>query len=345
VLFDPRPKTRREDLFGRDRELRMLKENINTPITLITGIRRIGKSSILSVFLNEVDIPSVLLDLRSLGTNYGLKDLYSILSKALSTKIDKFMEVLKGLSSVKIFGNEIEIRWKGRDALTLSSFFDALNKRRVIIAMDEAQKFRGPRAIEILNALAHAYDYDRNLTFILTGSEAGLLYDFLKFDNEGSPLYGRYCFNLVVERFDRDTAREFLKRGFEEVNVDVEDEVLEDAVNFFDGIPGWLTFFGNEYISGNKKIETVKNIAVNLALKEIKNIVRARGRRYALVLKAIAEGEDTWSSIKRYVEKREGVTVSSSILSNTINNLEDMSIIKDYKFLDPVYRAASLKLA
>jgi hypothetical protein len=29
LLFDPRPKTRRADLFGRDRELEMLAENDN----------------------------------------------------------------------------------------------------------------------------------------------------------------------------------------------------------------------------------------------------------------------------------------------------------------------------
>jgi hypothetical protein len=52
----------------------------------------------------------------------------------------------------------------------------------------------------------------------------------------------------------------------------------------------------------------------------------------------------SWSRIKRYVEEREGVTLSSSILANVINSLEDMSIIRDYRFLDPVYREASLKL-
>jgi hypothetical protein len=85
-------------------------------------------------------------------------------------------------------------------------------------------------------------------------------------------------------------------------------------------------------------------MAVNLALKEIRNIVKARGRRYSLVLKGVAEGLGSWSRIKRYVEEREGVTLSSSILANVINSLEDMSIIRDYRFLDPVYREASLKL-
>jgi len=285
-----------------------------------------------------------LLDLRSLKINYGLRDLYYVLSRAFSTNLDKFREILTSLSSVKILGNEVAIRWRGRNALTLPTLFDSLNKRRTIIAMDEAQRLRGPRTREVLNAIAHAYDYDRNLTFILTGSEAGLLYDFLRLDDVDSPLYGRYCYRLVVERFDEDTAREFLRRGFEELGVDIGEEELEEAVNFFDGIPGWLTFFGNEYTSGNRKLESIKSMAVNLALKEIRNIVKARGRRYSLVLKGVAEGLGSWSRIKRYVEEREGVTLSSSILANVINSLEDMSIIRDYRFLDPVYREASLKL-
>lgn len=344
MLFDPRPKVKREDLFGRDRELKMLSDNINLPIILITGIRRIGKSSILSVFLNEVNIPSVVLDLRNLRSNYGLRDLYYVLSKALSSNMDKFMDVLKSLSSIKILGNEIEIRWKGRDALTLSSLFDSFNKRRVIVAIDEAQKLRGPRAEEVLNAIAHAYDYDRNITFILTGSEVGLLYDFLRLDDTNSPLYGRYCYRLEVNRFEESVAKEFLRRGFNEFNVSVSEKELEDALNFFDGIPGWLTFFGNEYVRGNRRLELIKSMAVELALSEMKSIVKERSRRYALVLKAIAEDMNSWSRIKRYVEEKEGTTISSSILSNIINSLEDMSIIKDYKFLDPVYREAALRL-
>jgi len=48
--------------------------------------------------------------------------------------------------------------------------------------------------------------------------------------------------------------------------------------------------------------------------------------------------------LEGYVEEREEVIVSSSSLSNIINSLEDLSIIKDYKFLDPVYKEASLRL-
>nr|WP_269199638.1 hypothetical protein [Acidianus ambivalens] len=41
------------------------------------------------------------------------------------------------------------------------------------------------------------------------------------------------------------------------------------------------------------------------------------------------------------MEKEEGSTISTSVLDNIIQNLEKMSIIKDYEFLDPVYKEAS----
>jgi len=344
MLFDPRPKSRREELFDRREELEALHANKDVPITIITGIRRIGKTSLLNVFLSEVEAPSVILDLRDLKSNYGIRDLYELLSKALSSKLDKLIDLLKGISSIKVVGTEVQIRWRGRGSLTLSSLFDHLDKRRIIIAFDEAQKLRGPRSREVLEAIAHAYDYDRNVTFVFTGSEAGLLYGFLGIDDPSSPLYGRYCFRLTLERFSKDLSAEFLRQGFKEIGLDVSPSVIEEAVEAFDGIPGWLTFFGNEYAKGARDLETVKEMAIETALRELKNIVKERGRRMALALKGIAEGADTWSRLKRYVEEREGMTISSSILFNVVKSLEDLSIVKSYKFLDPIYEEAAKRL-
>jgi len=344
MLFDPRPKSRREELFDRREELEVLHANRDVPITIITGIRRIGKTSLLNVFLSELEVPSIVLDLRDLKSNYGVRDLYELLSRALSPRLHKLIELLRGISSIKIIGTEVQIRWRGRGSLTLSTLFDHLNKRRVVIAFDEAQKLRGPRSREVLEAVAHAYDYDENVTFVFTGSEAGLLYGFLGIDDPSSPLYGRYCLRLTLERFSKDVSAEFLRQGFKEVGLDVGSSVIEEAVEAFDGIPGWLTFFGNEYARGARDLKVVKEMAVELALRELKNIVKERGKRMVLALKGIAEGADTWSKLKRFVEEREGTTISSSVLFNVVKSLEDLSIVKSYKFLDPIYEEAAKKL-
>ncbi len=53
MLFDPKPKERREDLFDRDEELRRLRLGLSYPVTLLLGIRRSGKSSLIKVLMNE----------------------------------------------------------------------------------------------------------------------------------------------------------------------------------------------------------------------------------------------------------------------------------------------------
>jgi len=44
----------------------------------------------------------------------------------------------------------------------------------------------------------------------------------------------------------------------------------------------------------------------------------------------------SWSELKRRIESKEGVTLSTSVLDSVIKNLEKMSIIKEYQFLDPI---------
>lgn len=340
MLFDERPKSKKEDLYNRDAEISEILNNIDRPIIVLTGIRRIGKTSILRVALGMIDIPNIIIDARSLKSNYGRRDLYNLISRALSSSLDKLKNILTAIKSIKILGSEVEISWRGKNYISITGLFDYLNRRRIIIAIDEAQYLRGPLSSEVREALAHSYDYNDNITFILTGSEAGLLQDFLKTENSTSPLYGRYIHKIVIDRFSREQSIEFLELGFKQAGVSVDG--LENVVELFDGVPGWLTFYGNKYISGYRDLNEILEIAIETAKVELNNI--ARTKRYKLVLKAIAEGVDGWVKLKKYLEEKETTTVSTSILSNIIKTLEDMNIIKNYKFLDPIYREAALKL-
>ncbi len=347
MLFNPRPKTRREDLFDRERELNALHRAAHKPLILVTGIRRIGKTSLINVFLNEVDATTIIIDLRSLKPNYGYRELYELLSQALTEKAGTLVKLLRNIRGVKVVGLEIELKWRGRNAASLATIIDALNRGgRTIIAFDEAQKLRGPRAQEVLEAIAHAYDYDENITIILTGSEIGLLLEFVGIDNPKSPLYGRYAEVISVERFTKEQSIRFLKRGFEEAGIRAREEQLEEVVNVFDGIPGWLTFYGNLSVSKGAPAPTheARELAVKIALNELRNLIKARSRRYAYALKAIAKGAKTWARVKEALEEAEGTTISSSVLHNVLTTLEKLSIIRNYEFLDPIYREAAAKL-
>jgi len=341
VLFDERPKVNRSDLFDRERELNELKEKLDKPLLLLTGIRRIGKTSVLNVFLNESKTPFILIDARSLKRNYSVEDLYKLIARSLSSSLSNIYEVLKNIKRIKILGNEIEIAWRGKDYVSLSELFDELNSKRVIVAVDEAQLLRGPNSIEIKNAIAHSYDYNRNITFILTGSEAGLLYQFLGIKDQNSPLFGRSYHEVKLERFDKETSKRFLEKGFSEANFNVEQKIIDEAVDEFDGIVGWLTYFGSRWISGLRDINEVKKIAISIAKSEIINACRGRSTRLLTALKCIAKGSDSWSSLRSCIESVEGRTISSSVLDNVIRSLEDLSLIKAYSFLDKIYAEAA----
>ncbi|MGB9631551.1 MAG: AAA family ATPase [Candidatus Methanodesulfokora sp.] len=344
MLFDERPKEKREDLYDREKELEEIKKSLGRPLVLLTGIRRIGKTSLLKVALNEIGIPAVMIDARNLKRNYGRRDLYRLIAQGLTSSLDKLRDLISSIRGVRIAGLEVELSWRGRDSLSLAELFDRLNKRKIVIAVDEAQRLRGPQSTEFKNALAHSYDYNRNITFILTGSEAGLLHSFIGSEDSSSPLYGRFYVEIKLERLNREQSIDFLERGFEQLGIRAERSILERAYEEFDGIPGWLTFFGNSYARGNYNIERIKRMAVNMALKELKNMIKDNPRRYSLVLRAISEGKRSWSEIKDYLEEKEGSTVSSSVLHNIIRNLEEMSIISRYEFLDPIYREAAMFL-
>jgi len=287
----------------------------------------------------------VLMDARGLPSNYGLKDLYSMISSGMSNKgfIEGMKDVLKAIKGLKITGFEVELSWKGRDSVSLPALFDYLNRRRVIIAVDEAQRLRGPRGTIFLDALAHAYDYDDNISFILAGSEVGLLFEFIGVDDPSSPLYGRSLEIVALERFTREQSIEFLKQGFKEVGLRMPLEYLESIVDLFNGIPGWLTLAGNTIASkgGKVKLDELRRQAVEIARRELRKVIDVRGRRYELVLKLIAQDANKWSELKSRLEELEGKTVPSSALHNILESLKNLSIVENYKFLDPIYKEAA----
>jgi AAA+ ATPase superfamily predicted ATPase len=43
----------------------------------------------------------------------------------------------------------------------------------------------------------------------------------------------------LVERFKPELSREFLERGFREEGVEPPVDIIDEAVSFLDGIPGW----------------------------------------------------------------------------------------------------------
>jgi AAA+ ATPase superfamily predicted ATPase len=352
MLLDPRPKENREDLFDREKELEKLKGAVKRyPIVLLLGIRRVGKSSVLKVALNELE-NGIYVDVRELYFSSGgwitVESLTKALERALNSLKSKFkrrvIEALKKVKGVTIAGVSLPFESK----TSLSDVLNALNDVGVVIAFDEAQYFRyyGARGgKEFLAMIAYAYDNLEDVRFVFSGSEVGLLHDFLGVADYDSPLYGRAYEEITVEPFSRELSKEFLRKGFEEAGVRVKEDLIEKAVELLDGIPGWLVEFGYNYIETRDFDGAMENVIVKAEKfleGELKELAR-RSERYLLILKAIAMGFDRWELVKDYVEARSG-RIPNTRLANLLRNLEKMGWmrktyrngVKRYEIVDPV---------
>ncbi|NJE04057.1 ATP-binding protein [Thermococcus sp. MV11] len=350
MLFDPRPKKRREELFDREEEINELVTTLE-PLTLLLGIRRVGKSSLLRVALNELE-NGVYIDARKMYFDSGgwitseslIREFERALNSLRGAIKGRVFEVLGRVRGVSISGLRLEL---GRD-VRLSEVLEALNEVGAVVGIDEAQylRFYGSRGgREFLALLAYSYDNLDNLRFILTGSEVGLLHDFLGTDDYESPLYGRAHREVVLKPFPRELSIGFLRRGFSEMNVDVSSEVIEEAVDVLDGVPGWLVEFGRRYAETRDlkgSLDYVFNRARGFLRGELEEL-RRRSPRYVLILEAIARGHNRWELIRDYLSSR-GQRVPNSRLAGLLRNLEKMSWIEEdfssgvkrYRITDPV---------
>jgi hypothetical protein len=268
-------------------------------------------------------------------------ELYERLSEGISSGLGKLRRFLEGIRGISIMGVSVSIKWRGQDSISLLGLLEELNRKgRFIVVFDEVQEVRPVLSAELRRVIAYSYDNLGNITIVLSGSQIGLMENFMGLGNVNSPLFGRYAVRLVVPRFTSDQSREFLTIGFREAGVQPPADVLEEAVAFFDGIPGWLVHFGRSYVDGIMDMGEIKERAVSIAMSELSRL----SRRERAVLKAIANGAVTWGSARRLAEEYLGETIPKSTLTRTVNKLEALSIIKDYKFLDNVYMEAAKQL-
>lgn len=356
MLFDPEPKKKKRDFYDREPELRELLKSIEKEkFVVIQGIRRLGKSSLLNVALAESKRPSINLDLREVYFTQGSVSkfhLYRSLSRELSklSRTHRLATWLEKVRGIKIAGFEVQLDWREKgaslaDILRTMDGWASAHREKVVIAIDEAQYLRLAGRMRYDGLLAWAIDNLENLAFILTGSQVGILQDFLGVEDPRSPLYGRYVKIIKLGRFSREQAMGFLKKGFEEVGVKQPD--LEKVVDTLDGLIGWLTLYGHTHVSeGKTELERFLKMAAGLAAEESKKILRWSDR-YQVMLKAIASGAQKWSEVYERASVKLG-PISKSDLTYLLGNLVRygyLERLEDSSFIipDPVVKYMAAK--
>ncbi|ABW02750.1 AAA family ATPase [Caldivirga maquilingensis] len=355
MLFSTEPKTSLSELFDREMEIERFRMGINERLVLVLGLRRVGKSSLILSVLNSMGIDYVFIDVRKLFDEVSKKipgeRLYEELRIALSRM--SLSERVRGvLSSINLSLGTVGVRLSMAEIRgTITSILEALNSlgRRIVLVFDEAQYLRYS-TIGLRSILAYTYDHLSNITLVLTGSEVGLLHDFLGMDDPSSELYGRYYLSIELKPFTRDQSIEFLKRGFKELNVSVDDSIIVKAVDELDGIVGWLVYFGKLYLDrGVDAIYEVKEMGAKMVMREVEELFN-RSQYYKYIMEAIATlGRARWVDVNRYVTAKVGRRPTNATLSRNLNNLIKMGfVIKNgdyYMIQDPMIRYAVIKVA
>ena len=365
MFFSLSPKKDPENLYDREKELELLSSYYKTGrLILLTGIRRIGKTSLLLVFLEKLKEEGekvIFMDCRSYEKPGGY-DRFSFdrdFIKAILNQVKKYLKFTKTISKITIAGIELSFENTERRP-HLPSYLKAADeilrkrKRKLVIALDEAQSLRyyGRGGIEILNLLAYSYDHLENVLFILTGSEVGVLHDFLKTEDPNSPLYGRYLHEITLERFPPEKSIDFLYKGFQQLSIDPSLPKIQEAVQELDGIVGYLSIYGYVvHTTGNwdKALEETKKMAMGMVRKEIREL-RRRSENYFHVLKAVARGARTYSQIKDFVTIHFG-KITDQTLSNNLSALQKMGFLtvvyektkKIYTIPDPMVQKALIE--
>lgn len=327
MLFDINPKEYRKDLYDREGELEDILDalKLGERLLILYGIRRVGKSSLLRVALREAGVPHAIVDVRRIYFEYGAvsrEALYrsileyftrnlGLLEKA-GFKARDALSRIKGIHLTEL-GFEVEPLAPLPSSAELLSRIDEWCRRhglRFVMAFDEAQYLRFGGATKYDGIIAWSIDNLPGITFILTGSEVGLLKDFLRLSDPQAPLFGRYRREILVTRFTRHQSIDFLHRGFTELGVATKTDELEEAVDILDGIAGWLTYYGYyravRGLPHREALNMVFEEGSKLVLSELSNVIAPSRRRYSAILKAVASGATTWSDIKAYVIARTG---------------------------------------
>ncbi len=368
MLFSRRAKWRREDFYDRERELELFLKalNVGEGLVVVYGVRRVGKTSLAYVGLTEANVPFVPVDLRRFSESpslltpstigYYVSDMLRMYEKyggKLRNFIDKILVHIESLNIMGYAG--LRLRGKGRRKLFSSVLEEAdrwARKRgvRVAIVLDEAQKLRNIPAWR--DILAWAIDSLENISFVVTGSEVGVLRDFLKLGDPESPLFGRARIEIFLSKFSREQSLGFLRKGFTEADMSAEESEIEDAVNKYDGVVGWLSLYGYyraTYGIGHKEaVSKVEAEAEELVAKELEELIKYSPRRYLAILWAISLGLKTWSTIKHFAEGIAG-TIPDNRFDNLLRNLVKYGFVEktenlEYKITDPLTTKAIEKL-
>ena len=274
------------------------------------------------------------------------RELTSLSRRSFESKLLEELKSMKGLPAKlldKIEGVEVGVHISlKKDDDKLWKLLKTINP---VIAVDEAQMLSGTGVDAFFAA---AYD-NTGCKIILTGSEVGVLDEFIGKDNAKAPLFGRAYSEIKMHPLMPEKSREFLVTGFKEARKRISDQSLEKALAELDGIAGWLTLFGNKALTSNPDEALAYSLTSGamLAYSELETFLGMRlvaKKRYLTILKLLAEKDMRWTELKRAFQIELKENIADSQFGNFLNALTAYGFViavdNIYSVPDPLLKRA-----
>ena len=353
-LFDLNPKESPKELFGRERDLDELVHLIEARRWVaVLGPRMVGKTSLIKAAnakLEDAGIKAVYVNLWGARRTQGL---LNALARGLSSSrglLQKVKDVIVGIEGVSLGLEGISISVSRKPMRTTWDLLATIGRQveDCVIELDEVQELSVISG-NLLKLLANIFNSYPNIVFVFTGSMFGLMKTLLE-PSSSSPLYGRLPAKLYLQPFGRECATNFLRKGFEEYHITVREYMINEAVERLNGIPGWLTLYGNNVavrkLPHDKALEETVSEGIKIVRDELEHFLEGRDRfAYLAALKAAATFA-RWSEVKGAVEIRKGSPVNDATLLNIIESLKAAMLIdekeKVYRVTDPMLQTLLL---
>ena len=376
MLFEGRAKDVKADLFDREEQYAQLQALVaaKSPLILIKGLRRTGKTSLLKTFLNEEEKPYIWVDLRALASKDTIEkdEILTRFEKSINGFIrqtggatKKLLDLLGSINSITILSNGISFKDKSTaSVIDLMSIFEVLNswidqfyfKHYVVLAIDEAQKFSNTKDFDMAQIIASIFDNCKNILVVLCGSEIGLLEKFVNNVSQSNNVSGNAISGFSKEIIElphltSSQSKEYLKLGFEQINPQFLhqgnfDDIISTVSESFGGIIGWLNNFGVKFKTKNvisdSYIDEIRKDAIPVIKSEFSSLtsIQEHPEHYTSFMYSLSLNPTVkWASLLDF--HRSSMSVSE--IENVRDNLLDYGFIKkidddEYYLPDPLHR-------
>ena len=361
-FFDSMPKERRSEFYEYngylDKFLNLTKGGAR--LVIIEGLRRMGKTSLLKVGLNEAGYPYLFVDARPKPRTDSefLRRVESSVKEFAESNPEIMEETAKDLKNTRDVSVDFNPIWIRLDTTEgLRNLLISLNKvaharsKTLILAIDEVQELRYLSELDIGELLSFIYDNLREIRLILTGSEVGLMYEILT----SQQLKPRNSDRIILRPLTQDQATEFLRLGFQQNQLKEQPDIsfINKAYEVLGGNIGWLATLGQKVVLGRRADDTLLNEMLQEYVETPANEVnkflsdplnQSDYDYYMAILRRLCDPAQ-FPDVIRAVQGAASISVTEDEVRRLIANLKRSGFVDEdkkgnYTIPDPVLREA-----